>query len=595
LVKTVEAKALSTSSSTNQPGPADAVPWGTSIAIQGSAFLLRPRALWVLLAGSLACALVYCLCMFDLGFLAGTAPYWHAPRGLVFNSWADQSTTISGYYYFVRGDWGLPVFQTARLGAPDGTNIIFTDSIPIIALLGRCWYDITGQWFNPYGAWTAFCFTASALAMTGLVATLGQRGLAAALMSTVSGLCMPALLARWGHLALMGQWVLPLALTVYFAFRASARTGRFVGLMLLISSVTLLLNPYLFAMVAGIVAAALAQATIDRRWSLKLAALIAIVFAVVLASLAVLSGYVSSGNTLQAKDFGLLSLNVLSPLLPQFSALLPTLALPLVGPTAEQYEGFSYLGAGTILLVVLTIPWLGRAAWNAGPKHACLVAVLIAFIMFAISNRVYAGAWHIVTIPLPPSVLKLASIFRTSGRFVWPAVYLLTAVAVVAAPSYWGRAGGVLLVVAALLQIIDIAPLRAALVARTAVAAPLPLAEDHWEPAIAQHKFLHVLPPYSEITDPRGRAAQTTIELQLLASRANVATNTVYSARERVARPRPETSDTAPDELRVYLKSDPNVGRLPDAESDCMSSPVLVVCSHKLGPSALAALLANQP
>ncbi|HYU11231.1 MAG TPA: hypothetical protein VEK82_01555, partial [Stellaceae bacterium] len=138
---------------------------------------------------SLAGALAFCFCMFDIGFLLGTSPYWQAPRGLVGNSWADISTALSGYNYFVRDSWTLPLFQTSKLGAPDAVNIIFTDSIPIVAIFGRLLYRATSLLVNPYGVWTAICFVASALEMTALVAMLGQRGIATAIAATVAGLC----------------------------------------------------------------------------------------------------------------------------------------------------------------------------------------------------------------------------------------------------------------------------------------------------------------------------------------------------------------------------------------------------------------------
>ncbi|MBV9151635.1 MAG: hypothetical protein JO204_07660, partial [Alphaproteobacteria bacterium] len=150
---------------------------------------------------SLGAALVFCFGMFDISFFTGRSAYWQAPRGLVGGSWADIPTALSGYYYFVRDSWTLPLFQTSTLGAPNPVNIIFTDSIPVVAIFGRLLYRATGLVVNPYGAWTALCFVATALGMMTLVAALGQRGIAAAIVATVAGLCMPALLHRWGHMS----------------------------------------------------------------------------------------------------------------------------------------------------------------------------------------------------------------------------------------------------------------------------------------------------------------------------------------------------------------------------------------------------------
>jgi len=553
-------------------------------------FLLQPRAMGLLLCGSFACAAIFCLSLFDLGFLAGNSPYWQAPRGLVLNSWADISTAISGYRYFVRDAWTLPLLQTAKLGVPDAINIIFTDSIPLVALAGRLLYRATGQVVNPYGAWTALCFIASALSMTGLAAVLGQRGIAAALMATASGLCMPALLERWGHMSLMAQWEIPLVFILYFSARSPRRATGLVAWSLLLAVVALWTHSYLFVMVMGILAAALAQAVVDRRLRLSQAASIAGLFVVVLAGLVFVSGHVANQGSLAAWGFGVFSMNLLSPIVPQFSALFPALGERMVDATGGQYEGFSYLGAGILLLVLATQPRLWRALIGAWPRHIFLAAVLAAFALFAISNEVYAGVRHVVAIPLPASVLAIASMFRSSGRFFWPCMYLLTAVAIVSAPVLWGRFGGVLLVVAVVVQFVDTAPLRSAFAARVAVAAATPLAEIPWADAIRRHAFLRVVPPFGCLADPRGRPAQMALELQLLASQEDVATNTVYAARHKEDCTPPHVS-VAAGELRVYL---PAEGKA-DLPPGCVTSPELAVCSGLAGSFDPAALLAAKP
>ncbi len=563
--------------------------------MRDDSFLLRPRPLWVLLAGSLSCALAFCLYMFDLGFLAGTSPYWLAPRGLITDSWVDMSTAMSGYYFFVRDVWTWPLFHTTKLAAPDGINIIFTDSIPLVAVLGRIWYRYTGEVVNPFGGWVALSFIGSAVSMTGLVATLGQRGAAAALMATVAGLCMPALMARWGHITLMAHWLIPLAFVVYFSFRLSRRTTGFVGLMLLISALTFLINAYLFVMVAGIFAAALAQATVDKRWGLPQAVFIAVLFASMLVGLAFVSGLVPSKGSVAAWGFGAYSMNVLSPFVPQFSLLLPFLGDRMVDGTGGQYEGFSYLGTGTLVLVVLTLPWLRRAVITTCQAHACLCVLMIGFILFSISNDIYFGGWHIVTIPLPWPILTLAAMFRASGRFVWPALYLLTALAIVAAPACFGRAAGWVLVAVALVQFIDTAPLRSALAARTSVGEPVVLSDKTWAAAIAKHNFLRVIPPFGCYSGPPRFMQHAAMQLQLLASRENVGTNTIYAARHNETCTMPVAFGLAPDELRVYLRTDDTPLPLPGAESGCAAAPDIAVCSRVLDTATLAALIANKP
>ena len=90
-------------------------------------FLLCPRPLGLLLCGSLAIALCFCLHLFQLRFLSGNSAYWQSPEGLIRNGWGDITTALSGYEYFVRDAWTLPLFQTSKLGVPHRS----TSSLPI--------------------------------------------------------------------------------------------------------------------------------------------------------------------------------------------------------------------------------------------------------------------------------------------------------------------------------------------------------------------------------------------------------------------------------------------------------------------------------
>jgi hypothetical protein len=553
-------------------------------------FLLRPRSLILLLCGSFVLAMAFCLVMFDFSFLLGTAIYWQAPRGLIPNSWADISTAVSGYNYFVRDAWTLPLFQASKLGAPDGVNIIFTDSIPIVAVCGRLLYRATGMVVNPYGGWAALCFLASALSMTGLVATLGQRSIAAAVMAAISGLCMPALLYRWGHMSLMAQWELPCALIIYFKSLSSHRIIGVVISALVLAILSLWTHVYLFVMVMGILGAALAQAVLERRVRLLPGAYIAAVFTIMLVGVMCISGHVSNPGTFGADGFGQYSLNSLSPFLPQFSALFPFMGNTIVDDTGGQYEGFTYFGAGILLLAFMTLLRLRRPIAAVWQTHSCLILLMLAFTAFAVSNEIYLGAWHVGGVPLPAPILAIASMFRSGGRFFWPCLYLFTALVIVATPRLWGRAGGWLLVLAALLQLTDTTPLRSALAARLSAPAATPLSETLWADAIQEHNMVRVLPAYLCLSDPRNVAAQISIELQLLASRENVTTNTVYAARHHENCAAPEMAVLGPKELRVYLLSDEQVRMPPLSAMPCVGSSTLAVCSRELDLSDLAAL-----
>ncbi len=199
---------------------------------------------------------------------------------------------------------------------------------------------------NLYGLWTAFCFIASAMAFTALVAALGQRNLAAAAMATVTGLCMPALMARWGHMCLMAQFEISLALIFYLRNQRCGNAWLLFAQGAALTWLALWTHPYLFAMVSPIVLATIAQSVSNRTLRGTSATLLLSALVAVLGAIIVLSGHLQSSSELGANGVGIYSMNLLSPFLPQHSGLFTPFRNMLIDATGGQYEGFSYLGAG---------------------------------------------------------------------------------------------------------------------------------------------------------------------------------------------------------------------------------------------------------
>jgi hypothetical protein len=81
-------------------------------------YLAAERPLRLLLILSFVVGTAYCVWLFDSGFLLGAPPYWENPRGIVGNGWADIPTALSGYTFFQRDSWQLPLFHVTKLGAP---------------------------------------------------------------------------------------------------------------------------------------------------------------------------------------------------------------------------------------------------------------------------------------------------------------------------------------------------------------------------------------------------------------------------------------------------------------------------------------------
>jgi len=499
----------------------------------GTLVLPRAAPAWIL---SLAIGIAGTLALFPLPVLLGTAPFWDYPHGIVGGSWADMATAFSGYDVYVRDTWRWPLFRAVGLGGDAGVNIIFTDSIPLIASLGRLLFRATGHVVPLYGAWSGLCIIGMALASTALVRALGARTVPASVAAAAIGVSMPALLARWGHLSLMAQGILPLALTFYVHLRSVARPRPTAVLAQssLLCVLSLVIHAYLFFMVTGISVAAVAQLAVDRRLRLLVTATIIAALAALLSAAIMARGYLGNGNAVSDLGFGIFSANLLSPVIPQLSGLIPGALPRMVDSTGGQYEGFVYLGAGLLLLALFSYAALRNSLMLRACRHPCLLAVLIGFTALAVSNRVYFGALQVITIPMPDALLELAGTVRASGRFAWPGLYAFAALAV-ASVARRSHAAGPLLLLAAGLQWADAEPLRRMIGVSVSSPSKGVLDTAAWQLALQKVDRVLVNPPFACLPDTPDREwqAEAAIQIQLMAAQAGVATNTLYANRTK--------------------------------------------------------------
>ena len=395
--------------------------------------------------------------------LWGAGAGWNPPG-------PDQAQSLSGHLAFQADAWRWPLLETRRLFWPHGISLALVDSNALMSLLAKMWTRSTGQApENWLGAFIGACWVLQPVAA--VYAARGLRvGAAAALAAGALAVAWPALMFRMMHINLCAHFLILLALGL--AFRGLERTpGRgwwaAAGGLLVVSVLT---HPYLFELCAAVLAAVPIHAAIWRRARWKWDAglyLASGVFAVGL--LMGLSGPLGGGD----KGFTFFSMNLVSPFWPQRSGVFGA-GLPIVDATGGQYEGFNWLGAGTMLLLVGAGVWAGVRRRVPRPALA-LAVVLGGLFVLSLSSRVYAGPVKLLDLGDKPWEDIFGS-FRSAGRAFWPVGYAIMLGAVAAVDRMPRRLSGALLAAAVALQLVDIRPLladaRAAWVNGSGIAVP---------------------------------------------------------------------------------------------------------------------------
>ena len=323
-----------------------------------------------------------------------------------------------GWHYFRIEPWHWPPGAVHGYYAPLGTSIGLTDSIPLAAYLLKpfsAWLPAHAQYLGP---WLLACFALQGA----LGARLVGRVVASAWMQLLGGVLfvlLPTLLIRVGHAALCAHWLILWALLLAtrpvdrrFAWPAWAVLGLVAGLV----------QPYLAAMVLGV----LAGATVSGDGGVPMARR---VVALLTALGATLAGWWLSGlflltgeRSLTAGGLGYYSMNLLAFVSPEgWSAVLPNLRSATPG---QPYEGFQYLGLGLLALVAIAVALRVSGRVAPGPRVVTpwLLATCLVMTAFAVSPVVTLGSHTVLN--LDGAWTAPLALFRSSGRFVWPLVYL---------------------------------------------------------------------------------------------------------------------------------------------------------------------------
>ena len=162
--------------------------------------------------------------------------------------------------------------------------------------------------------------------------------------------------------------------------------------------------------------------------------------------------------------------------------------LPAQNQVYGNYDAFAYLGLGVLIALPIAVVLLRRQLGGMLRRHWALACCCAVLTVFAISNVITANGATLATLPLPASLIKLFSIFRSSGRLFWPIYYLLMLLALVGLARLKGRwllAGAALL---AVVQVWDVSP---GMVQRSAAmqqamqtdAFPTEMESDFWQAA----------------------------------------------------------------------------------------------------------------
>lgn len=349
----------------------------------------------------------------------------------IMDAYHDWGQHYLGWAYFRVEPWTFPLGEIENYNYPVGSNVGFTDSIPLFAIIFKIFRSVLPENFQYLGLWMFSSYLLLAYYSLKIL-KIYRISFFFSLLMLAFILTNPSLIFRAMHPALFGHWIL--AAGIYFYLLKSNSEQVYwkniqLSLLIVLSAV---IHPYLFAMVFGFsIIVPVKQAFVDKTLNPKKIIIFPIAILIIVISLWYSIGLLKLGATAnlgESTSYGIYGLN-LNALVNSFgfSNFLPSLKKV----SDYQYEGYMYLGLGMLLLILFSIVSFiyfivrQKKAIQYKGKYIPLLVLAIILSLFAITGTVTFGGNILFEINLPKIVLQIGGIFRASARFFWLTYYLI--------------------------------------------------------------------------------------------------------------------------------------------------------------------------
>lgn len=353
----------------------------------------------------------------------------------ILSAYHDWGQHYLGWAYFRSEPWHFPLGHIQNFNYPAGTNVGYTDSIPLLAIFFKIFSFLLPPTFQYLGIWLLSCHLLTGF-YTIKILKLFKAKTIFILLAVIIVSFNPVLVYRGMHPALCAHWLI-LASFYYYLIKPDKKNVQIINRkQIVIIVLSSLINPYLFLMLIGFgVILPFRHFYYDKLISLNKTFFYVITPIIIVLVTWLLVGLLSLSNEVKMSvqnGYGLYGLNLnslwnpwgYSPIIPQLKNTAP-----------QQYEGFAYLGLGVFVLIFSTflisiIPFISKKQYKKFYILPLLIVVGL-FTLFAISNQVTYGNKTLFIIPLPKLFIEFGNIFRASGRFIWLFYYLLLLVPIV--------------------------------------------------------------------------------------------------------------------------------------------------------------------
>lgn len=386
---------------------------------------------------------------FLYGFILGSIVYliiygWNNMIFTNINYLANERRDLSQHYFgwaFYRySSWkyGLGALSTACY--PKVTSIINTDSNAIVAFVLKLFSGCLPKDFQYVGFCGFLAFALQGGFSSTLLRKLVNNNIIATILSIPFILSPPMYIKLFYHHALGNHWLIVLALVIWVYKKDECSEKKLIsalkpiGIWFIMGFLVMGIHPYIVPMVGMILLGYTINTILDTH---KFLTSLFKLFSYLGGSLffwAIMGGWYALENSDVEKN-----VHFLYSLGANLNTYFNSWGISRFGPTfpvlenSGQGEGIAYLGMGMILLLVVAFfinikrfifEQSKSDIWTAHFLISLLLVWACSFIV-SLGPTVSLNGIVLFTIPYPDRLIRFWSNFRSTGRMIWPSIYII--------------------------------------------------------------------------------------------------------------------------------------------------------------------------
>ena len=371
----------------------------------------------------------------------------------------DVTTDLVSWKFFKNDIWRFPIGKNPNFGMDIGSGIVFTGSIPILAVFFKLFSSVLPDNFHYFSFWIFICFFLQSY-VAFLIIYNNSKNLLFSIIGSLFFLLSPTLINRLGlHLSLCAHWLILLGFYIHTKDNLSNKNIYWAILI----SLSALIHFYFTIILLGVFYLFFFS-KLKKNFSYKKLFIQTFFIIGSLVFTMFVFGYFEVPFT-DALGFGYgqYQMDIAGIIIPNTSTTISHIDWSFFLPemTGVGQEGFVYIGFGGILLLILgTVIFFSNFKKIINKED--LISYLLIIIIFssiALTNDISVFGNRILNFELPKVFYGLLSIVRASGRLFWPVYYLIFLGSILIICKKFSKKNSVyVLLLLLFFQIVDIYP-----------------------------------------------------------------------------------------------------------------------------------------